>query len=260
MWGPARRLGGIRAPRDDLGCRLREPAVPGTRHVHGRGPAHQREDVAVASSGCARRWTSSEVDGTAQGRLKACSTPPRSRLQRAVWRPGKDAARRAQRADPHARGGNLVEFSGSWRSNRKSPCIPADIGFLDEARCSATSLFTTVTPGRATRSATTARACADRRHRRPCRTVAKMAMTLHRSSYLEAASTWPSAPTPTDGHRVELRLASILQGRRRKLSAALPRDVFNAATLGGCKFWRPDLGRLAPARRRLCSSTSITSG
>jgi cytosine/adenosine deaminase-related metal-dependent hydrolase len=82
---------------------------------------------------------------------------------------------------------------------------------------------------------------------------AKMAMTLRSfQRYLEAGVTLAIG---TDTYPLdivsELRWASILaKVTDGNYQAGLARDVFNAATIGGCRFLaREDLGRLAPGAR-----------
>src|SRR5947207_515986 len=82
---------------------------------------------------------------------------------------------------------------------------------------------------------------------------AKMAMTLQSfQRYLEAGV---NLAIGTDTYPMdivaELRWASILaKVTDANYQVGLPRDVFNAATLGGCKFLaRTDLGRLAPGAK-----------
>src|SRR5439155_84636 len=82
---------------------------------------------------------------------------------------------------------------------------------------------------------------------------AKMAMTLLSfHAYLEAGV---NLAIGTDTYPMdivaELRWASILaKVTDANYQVGLPRDVFNAATLGGCKFLaRTDLGRLAPGAK-----------
>jgi cytosine/adenosine deaminase-related metal-dependent hydrolase len=82
---------------------------------------------------------------------------------------------------------------------------------------------------------------------------AKMAMTLHSfQRYVDAGVT---VAIGTDTYPMdmvsELRWASILaKVTDANYQAGLPRDVFNAATLGGCRFLRrDDLGRLAPGAK-----------
>src|SRR5438876_103290 len=82
---------------------------------------------------------------------------------------------------------------------------------------------------------------------------AKMAMTLQSfQRYLEAGV---NLAIGTDTYPMdivaELRWASILaKVTDANYQVGLPRDVLNAATLGGCKFLaRTDLGRLAPGAK-----------
>ena len=82
---------------------------------------------------------------------------------------------------------------------------------------------------------------------------AKMAMTLQSfQRYLEAGVNIAIGTDTFPMDMVaELRWASILAKiADANYQARLARDVFNAATLGGCKFLgRTDLGRLAPGGR-----------
>ena len=82
---------------------------------------------------------------------------------------------------------------------------------------------------------------------------AKMAMTLHSfQRYLDAGV---NVAIGTDTFPMdmvsELRWASILaKVTDANYQVGLPRDVYNAATLGACKFLRrDDLGRLAPGAK-----------
>jgi cytosine/adenosine deaminase-related metal-dependent hydrolase len=82
---------------------------------------------------------------------------------------------------------------------------------------------------------------------------AKMAMTLHSfQRYLDAGVTLALGTDTFPLDIVsELRWASILaKTTDGNYQAGQHRDVFNAATLGGCRFiQRDDLGRLAPGAR-----------
>jgi 5-methylthioadenosine/S-adenosylhomocysteine deaminase len=80
-----------------------------------------------------------------------------------------------------------------------------------------------------------------------------MAMTLHSfQRYLDAGVT-VAIGTDTFPMDIvaELRWASILaKVADANYQVGVPRDVFNAATLGGCRFLRrPDLGRLTPGAK-----------
>ena len=82
---------------------------------------------------------------------------------------------------------------------------------------------------------------------------AKMAMTLHSfQRYLDAGVT---VALGTDTYPMdmvaELRWTSVLaKVTDANYQVGLPRDVFNAATLGACRFLqRGDLGRLAPGAK-----------
>jgi len=82
---------------------------------------------------------------------------------------------------------------------------------------------------------------------------AKMAMTLHSLPRYLAAGVTIALGTDTYPLDMvsELRWASILaKVTDANYQAGLPRDVFNAATLGGTTFIdRTDLGRLAPGAK-----------
>jgi cytosine/adenosine deaminase-related metal-dependent hydrolase len=82
---------------------------------------------------------------------------------------------------------------------------------------------------------------------------AKMAMTLHSfQRYLDAGVNVAMGTDTFPMDMVaELRWASILaRVTDRNYQAGQARDVYNAATLGACRFIeRPDLGRLAPGSK-----------
>jgi cytosine/adenosine deaminase-related metal-dependent hydrolase len=196
-------------------------------------------------------------DGTAQGRLRGmlnaaqvetCSEP--------LLRAGKDAARELGVPIHTHAGGNLVEFQRVMDEHRRTPIqFLADIGFLDERTLIGHGVFTTAHPWSHYPFGDDVRVLAERGA-----TVghcpykyAKMAMTLHSfQRYLDAGVT---VALGTDTYPMdmvsELRWASILaKVTEGNYQAGLPRDVFNAATLGGCRFLgRNDLGRLAPGAK-----------
>jgi cytosine/adenosine deaminase-related metal-dependent hydrolase len=198
-----------------------------------------------------------KYDGAAQGRLRAilnaaqvetCSEP--------LLRATKDAARElGVPVHTHA-GGNLIEFQQIMGEYRKTPVqFLADIGFLDDRTLLGHVVFTSVHPWPRYPFGDDLRVLAE-----TGATVghcpykyAKMAMTLHSfQRYLDAGV---NLAIGTDTYPMdivsELRWASILgKVTDANYQAALPRDVFNAATLGGCKFLgREDLGRLAPGAK-----------
>jgi cytosine/adenosine deaminase-related metal-dependent hydrolase len=198
-----------------------------------------------------------KFDGTAQGRLKGilnaaqvetCSAP--------LLRAGKDAARELGVPIHTHAGGNLIEFQRIMEEYRKTPVqFLADIGFLDDRTLIGHAVFTTAHPWPRypfgddlrllAQTGATVGHCPYK--------YAKMAMTLHSfQRYLEAGV---NLAIGTDTYPMdivaELRWASILaKVTDANYQVGLPRDVFNAATLGGCKFLaRTDLGRLAPGAK-----------
>src|SRR6266705_990352 len=198
-----------------------------------------------------------KYDGSAQGRLRGmlnaaqvetCSEP--------LLRAGKDAARELNVPIHTHAGGNLVEFQRIMEEYRKTPVqFLADIGFLDERTLLGHVVFTTAHGWPRypfgddlrvlAQSGATVGHCPYK--------YAKMAMTLQSfQRYLEAGV---SVAIGTDTYPMdmvaELRWASILaKVTDGNYQVGLPRDVFNAATLGGCKFLaRTDLGRLAPGAK-----------
>jgi 5-methylthioadenosine/S-adenosylhomocysteine deaminase len=139
---------------------------------------------------------------------------------------------------------------------RKTPIrFLADIGFLDDRTLLGHAVFTTAHDWTRYPFGDDLRVLAERGS-----TVghcpykyAKMAMTLHSfQRYLDAGVTLALG---TDTYPLdivsELRWASILaKVTDANYQAGLARDVFNAATVGGCRFLgREDLGRLAPGAK-----------
>jgi 5-methylthioadenosine/S-adenosylhomocysteine deaminase len=169
-----------------------------------------------------------------------------------LLRDGRDAAHRLDVPIHTHAGGNLVEFQRIMDEHRKTPIrFLADLGFLDERTLIGHGVFTTAHPWSrypfgddvATLAATGATIghCPYK--------YAKMAMTLHSfQRYVDAGVT---VAIGTDTYPMdmlgELRWASILaKTTDGDYQAGQHRDVFNAATLGGCRFLqRADLGRLA---------------
>jgi cytosine/adenosine deaminase-related metal-dependent hydrolase len=194
-----------------------------------------------------------KYDGTAQGRLRGMLNAAQvETCSERLLRAGKDAARELGVPIHTHAGGNLVEFQRIMDEYRKTPIqFLADIGFLDARTLLGHAVFTTAHPWSRYAFGDDLRVLAD-----AGATVghcpykyAKMAMTLHSlPGYLAAGVT---IALGTDTYPLdmvaELRWASILaKVTDANYQAGLPRDVFNAATLGGTKFIdRPDLGRLA---------------
>jgi len=180
--------------------------------------------------------------------VETCSEP--------LLRAGKDAARELDVPIHTHAGGNLIELQRIMEEHRKTPAqFLADIGFLDERTLLGHVVFTTAHAWPRypfgddlrvlAQSGATVGHCPYK--------YAKMAMTLHSfQRYLEAGV---NLAIGTDTYPMdivaELRWASILaKVTDANYQVGLPRDVFNAATLGGCKFLaRTDLGRLAPGAK-----------
>jgi cytosine/adenosine deaminase-related metal-dependent hydrolase len=198
-----------------------------------------------------------KYDNTAGGRLRGllnaaqvetCSAP--------LLRAGKEAAREhGVPIHTHA-GGNLVEFERILAEHRKTPVqFLADLGFLDARTLLGHAVFTTAHPWSRHPFGDDLRVLAE-----TGATVghcpykyAKMAMTLHSLPRYVAAGVTVALGTDTYPLDMvaELRWASVLaKVTDANYQAGLPRDVFNAATLGGARFIdRPDLGRLAPGAK-----------
>jgi len=196
-------------------------------------------------------------DGSAQGRLRGmlnaaqvetCSEP--------LLKAGKAAARDLGVPIHTHAGGNMIEFQRILEEYRKTPIqLLADIGFLDERTLIGHGVFTTAHPwtlypfGDDLRTlhqtGATVGHCPYK--------YGKMAMTLHSfQRYLDAGVQVAMGTDTFPMDMVaELRWASILaRVTDRNYQAGQSRDVFNAATIGGCRFIdRPDLGRLAPGSK-----------
>ena len=245
---------------DDLGVRVyaSPPFRDRETYMDAKGRLTYEEDTAV---GQARLREAVDFvrkyDGTAQGRLKGmlnaaqvetCSEP--------LLRAGKDAARELDVPIHTHAGGNLVEFQRIMEEHRKTPVqFLADIGFLDDRTLLGHAVFTTAHPWPRYPFGDDLRVLAE-----TGATVghcpykyAKMAMTLHSfQRYLDAGVT---VALGTDTYPMdmvaELRWASVLaKVTDANYQVGLPRDVFNAATLGACRFLqRGDLGRLAPGAK-----------
>ena len=196
-------------------------------------------------------------DGTAQGRLRGmlnaaqvetCSEP--------LLRAGKAAARDLGVPIHTHAGGNMIEFQRIMDEYRKTPIqFLADIGFLDHRTLIGHGVFTTAHPWTLYPFGDDVRVLAE-----TGATVghcpykyAKMAMTLHSfQRYLDGGVQVAMGTDTFPMDMVaELRWASILaRVTDRNYQAGQSRDVYNAATLGACRFIeRPDLGRLAPGSK-----------
>jgi 5-methylthioadenosine/S-adenosylhomocysteine deaminase len=245
---------------DDLGVRVyaSPPFRDRETYMDAKGRLTYEEDVAVGQTRLREAVDFvRKYDGSAQGRLRGmlnaaqvetCSEP--------LLRAGKDAARELGVPIHTHAGGNLVEFQRIMEEYRKTPVqFLADIGFLDERTLLGHAVFTTAHAWPRypfgddlrvlAQTGATVGHCPYK--------YAKMAMTLQSfQRYLEAGVTLAIG---TDTYPMdivaELRWASILaKVTDANYQVGLPRDVFNAATLGGCKFLaRTDLGRLAPGAK-----------
>ena len=245
---------------DDLGVRVYGSLAFRDRNtfMDAEGRLYYDEDIEAGRQGLkeavalARRY-----DGAAQGRLRSilnaaqvetCTAP--------LLRACKEAARELDVPVHTHAGGNLIEFQRIMDEYRTTPIqFLADIGFLDERTLIGHGVFTTAHPWARYPFGDDLRVLAERGA-----TVghcpykyAKMAMTLHSfQRYLDAGV---RLAIGTDTYPMdmvsELRWASILaKVTDGNYQAGLPRDVYNAATIGACAFLRrDDLGRLAPGAK-----------
>jgi 5-methylthioadenosine/S-adenosylhomocysteine deaminase len=196
-------------------------------------------------------------DGTAGGRLRGmlnaaqvetCSEP--------LLRAAKAAARELGVPIHTHAGGNLVEFQRIMDEYRKTPIqLLADIGFLDHRTLIGHGIFTSAHPWThypfgddlrvLAESGATVGHCPYK--------YAKMAMTLHSfQHYLDAGVNVAMGTDTFPMDMVaELRWASMLAKiTDENYQVGQPRDVYNAATLGACRFLdRADLGRLGPGAK-----------
>jgi 5-methylthioadenosine/S-adenosylhomocysteine deaminase len=245
---------------DDLGVRVYggPPFRDRDTYMDAQGRLTYEENVAVGKE----RLTEAvdfvrKFDKTAQGRLRGLLNAAQVETCTAgLLREGKEAARRLDVPIHTHAGGNLIEFHQIMAEHRKTPVqFLADLGVLDERTLLGHGVFTTAHPWShypfgddlgvlAERGATIGHC--------PYK-YAKMAMTLHSfQRYLDAGVTLAIG---TDTYPMdivaELRWASILAKiTDGNYQAGQHRDVFNAATLGGCRFLgRQDLGRLAPGAK-----------
>ncbi|MCZ6729316.1 MAG: chlorohydrolase family protein [SAR324 cluster bacterium] len=198
-----------------------------------------------------------EFDGAADGLLRGIMLP--AQVETCTEPLLRAAKEQAQKLDvpvhTHA-GGNLLEFQRILQEYRKTPiAFLADIGFLDSRTLLGHAVFTTAHPWTLypfgddlrllAESGATVGHC-------PYKYV-KMAIILRSlEQYLQAGI--PMA-IGTDSYPMdmvsEMRWASMLaKVADGNYQAGRPRDVFNAATLGGCGFLaRDELGRLAPGSK-----------
>ena len=196
-------------------------------------------------------------DKTAQGRLRGLLNAAQvETCSEKLLREGKDAARQLDVPIHTHAGGNLVEFERIMNEYRKTPIqFLADIGFLDERTLLGHAVFTTAHSWSRYPFGDDVKVLAERGStigHCPYK-YAKMAMTLH--SFQRCVDAGVTVAIGTDTFPMdmlgELRWASILSKTTDgNYQSGQHRDVFNAATLGGCRFInRPDLGRLAPGAK-----------
>jgi cytosine/adenosine deaminase-related metal-dependent hydrolase len=198
-----------------------------------------------------------KFDGAAQGRLRGmlnaaqvetCTEP--------LLRAGKHAAQELDVPIHTHAGGNLIEFERIRTEHRATPIrFLADIGFLDDRALIGHGVFTTAHPWTHDPFGDDVRILAERGAtigHCPYK-YAKMALTLHSFQRYVDAGVTVALGTDTFPMDIvaELRWASILtKVADGNYQAGQARDVFNAATLGGCRFLRrDDLGRLAPGAK-----------
>ena len=256
-------VGGLRGDWDgyarlveDLGVRVyaSPPFRDRDTYMDAQGRLTYEEDAAVGRQRLQEAIDFvRKYDGTAQGRLRGMLNAAQvETCSERLLRAGKDAARELGVPIHTHAGGNLVEFQRIMDEYRKTPIqFLADIGFLDARTLLGHAVFTTAHPWSRYAFGDDLRVLAD-----TGATVghcpykyAKMAMTLHSLPRYLAAGVTIALGTDTYPLDMvaELRWASILaKVTDANYQAGVPRDVFNAATLGGTKFIdRPDLGRLA---------------
>jgi 5-methylthioadenosine/S-adenosylhomocysteine deaminase len=196
-------------------------------------------------------------DKTAQGRLRGMLNAAQvETCSEKLLREGKDAARQLDVPIHTHAGGNLVEFERIMSEHRQTPIqFLADIGFLDERTLLGHAVFTSAHPWSHYPFGDDVEVLAERGStigHCPYK-YAKMAMTLH--SFQRCVDAGVTVAIGTDTFPMdmlgELRWASILSKvTDANYQSGQHRDVFNAATLGGCRFIeRDDLGRLAPGAK-----------
>jgi cytosine/adenosine deaminase-related metal-dependent hydrolase len=245
---------------DDLGVRVYGSLAFRDRNtfMDDRGRLYYDVDAAAGQKGLQEAVEFiRKYDGAAQGRLRGILNAAQvETVSEPLLRATKDASRELKVPVHTHAGGNLIEFQRIMEEYRKTPVqFLADIGFLDDATLLGHVVFTTAHPWPRypfgddlrvlAQTGATVGHCPYK--------YAKMAMTLHSfQRYLDAGV---NVALGTDTYPMdivsELRWASILaKVTDGNYQVGLARDVYNAATLGACKFLRrTDLGRLAPGAR-----------
>jgi cytosine/adenosine deaminase-related metal-dependent hydrolase len=245
---------------DDLGVRVYAgpPFRDRDTYMDAKGRLTYDEDAAVGRERLQEAIAFvKSYDKTARGRLRGMLNAAQvETCTERLLREGKDAARQLDAPIHTHAGGNLVEFERIMAEHRRTPIqFLSDIGFLDQRTLIGHAVFTTNHPWTrypfgddvtvlAERGATIGHC--------PYK-YAKMAMTLH--SFQRCVDAGVTVAIGTDTYPMdmlgELRWASILaKTTDGNYQAGRHADVFNAATLGGCRFIaRDDLGRLAPGAK-----------
>jgi cytosine/adenosine deaminase-related metal-dependent hydrolase len=245
---------------DDLGVRVYggPPFRDRDTFMDARGRLTYEEDAALGRERLREAVDFVEkFDGAAQGRLRGMLNAAQvETCTEALLRAGKEAARGLNVPIHTHAGGNLVEFQRIVEEHRKTPVrFLADIGFLDDRALIGHGVFTTAHPWTHYPFGDDVRVLAERGAtigHCPYK-YAKMAMTLH--SFQRCVDAGVTVALGTDTYPMdivsELRWASVLtRVTDGNYQAGQARDVFNAATLGGCRFLRrDDLGRLAPGAK-----------
>ena len=245
---------------DDLGVRVygSPPFRDRDTFMDAKGRLTYEEDTAVGRDRLQEAVAFvKNYDKTAQGRLRGMLNAAQvETCSETLLREGKDAARQLDVPIHTHAGGNLVEFERIISEYRKTPIqFLADIGFLDERTLLGHAVFTTAHPWSHYPFGDDVKVLAERGStigHCPYK-YAKMAMTLH--SFQRCVNAGVTVAIGTDTFPMdmlgELRWASILSKvTDANYQSGQHRDVFNAATLGGCRFIkRDDLGRLAPGAK-----------
>ncbi len=241
---------------DDLGVRVyaSPPFRDRDTYMDAQGRLTYEEDAAVGRERLQEAVTFvKSFDKAAQGRLRGMLNAAQvETCSERLLRLGKDAASELDVPIHTHAGGNLIEFQRIMGEHRKTPIqFLADIGFLDERALIGHGVFRAGHPWTGHPFGDDIKVLAERGAtigHCPYK-YAKMAMTLQSfQRYLDGGVT-VALGTDTFPMDIvsELRWASILaKTTDGNYQAGQHRDVFNAATLGGCRFIRrDDLGRLA---------------